>query len=121
VEFPGPLFWEEKLKRYHQADLFLFPSEHEGFVLVVLEAMAAGLPLLVPRALGFPEAVEDGRNGLLADSGTVDDWVRKSEKLLFDEKVNQAMRKRSRDLAVEKFSWEECAKKNVGVYRQLLG
>ena len=75
VEFPGPLFGEEKLKRYHQADLFLFPSEKEGFVLVVLEAMAAGLPLLVPRALGFGEAVEDGGNGLLAEPTNVDDWV----------------------------------------------
>jgi len=120
VEFPGPLFGEEKLKRYHQADLFLFPSEKEGFVLVVLEAMAAGLPLLVPRALGFGEAVEDGGNGLLAEPTNVDDWVIKAEKILFDEKMNLAMRKISRDLAVKKFSWEECAKKNLRVYEDLV-
>ncbi len=116
VEFPGPLFGEEKLKRYHEADLFLFPSEKEGFVLVVLEAMAAGLPLLVPRAMGFGEAVEDGGNGLLAEPTNVDDWVVKAEKILFDKRVNQAMRRRSRELAVKKFSWEQCAKKCLGVY-----
>ena len=53
VEFTGPLFGEEKLKKYHESDLFLFPSEKEGFVLVVLEAMAAGLPLVVPDSLGI--------------------------------------------------------------------
>ena len=118
IEFAGPLFGKEKLERYHEADLFLFPSEKEGFVLVVLEAMAAGLPLLVPRALGFGEAVEDGENGFLAVSSDINDWVTKAEKILFDEKINQAMRKRSRELAVRKFSWEECAKKNLEVYHQ---
>ena len=96
--------------------MFLFPSEKEGFVLVVLEAMAAGLPLLVPRAMGFGEAVEDGENGLLAEPTNVDDWVIKAEEILFDERLNQAMRGRSRELAVKKFSWLECARRNLEVY-----
>ncbi|GEM_PF-6092552 len=120
VEFTGPLFGEEKLKRYHQADLFLFPSEKEGFVLVVLEAMAAGLPLLVPDALGFPEAVENGKNGYLADPDNIGDWVKKSEKILFSPVLQNSMRKYSRYLAETKFSWETCAQKNLKIYQSLV-
>ena len=120
VELPGPLFGEEKLKQYHEADLFLFPSAKEGFVLVVLEAMAAGLPMLVPNAMGFPEAVEDGKNGFLADPNSVDDWVTKAEKILFSSLVQRQFRKRSREIAVKEFSWEQCARKNLTIYRDLL-
>lgn len=120
VEFPGPLFGDAKLSRYHEADLFLFPSEKEGFVLVVLEAMAAGLPLLVPKAMGFPEAVLDGENGYLADIDDIDDWVLKAEKILFSPTLQHQFRKNSREIAVRKFSWETCAKKNVYLYNKLL-
>jgi len=119
IEFAGPLFGKEKLERYHEADLFLFPSEKEGFVLVVLEAMAAGLPLLVPDALGFPEAVENGKNGYLADPDNIEDWVEKAEKILFSPVLQNSMRKYSRYLAETKFSWEECARENLKVYRQI--
>ena len=117
VEFSGPLFGKEKLKKYHEADLFLFPSQKEGFVLVVLEAMAAGLPLLVPDALGFPEAVENGKNGYLADPDNIGDWVKKAENILFSPVLQNSMRKYSRYLAETKFSWKTCAKKNLEVYR----
>ena len=118
VEFPGPLFGKAKLNRYHEADLFLFPSEKEGFVLVVLEAMAAGLPMLVPNAMGFREAVEDEKNGYLADIGNIDDWVQKAEQSLFSTLLQRQFRKRSREIVVKKFSWEECAKKNIQLYQK---
>ena len=120
VEFTGPLFGEEKLKKYHESDLFLFPSEKEGFVLVVLEAMAAGLPLVVPDSLGFPEAVENGKNGYLADPNNIEDWVKKAEKILYSPALQKSMREYSRRLAETKFSWETCAHKNLKVYRSLV-
>lgn len=119
VEFPGPLFGQEKLKRYHEADLFLFPSAKEGFVLVVLEAMAAGLPMLVPNTMGFPEAVENGKNGFLANPNDIDEWVEKAEKILFSPSIQYQFRKRSREIAVKKFSWEQCARKNLAIYQEL--
>lgn len=120
VEFTGPLFGKEKLRKYHESDLFLFPSEKEGFVLVVLEAMAAGLPLLVPDALGFPEAVENGKNGYLANPDNIGDWVKKAEKILYSPVLQNSMRKYSRRLSETKFSWKTCAQKNLRAYRSLV-
>lgn len=120
VEFTGPLFGKEKLKKYHESDLFLFPSEKEGFVLVVLEAMAAGLPLVVPDSLGFPEAVGNGKNGYLANPKNIEDWVKKTEKILYSQSLQNTMRKHSRFLAETKFSWTACAQKNLRAYRSLV-
>ena len=120
IEFTGSLFGKEKLKRYHEADLFLFPSEKEGFVLVVLEAMAAGLPLVVPNSLGFPEAVENGKNGYLANPDNIENWVKKAEKILYSTALQTSMRKYSRYLAETKFSWKTCAGENLKIYQSLV-
>ena len=87
---------------------------------MVLEAMAAGLPLVVPDSLGFPEAVENGKNGYLADPNNIEDWVKKAEKILYSPALQKSMREYSRRLAETKFSWETCAHKNLNVYRSLV-
>jgi glycosyltransferase involved in cell wall biosynthesis len=53
-------------------DMFALSSDYEGSPLSVVEAMAAGLPVVSTRAGGVPELVEDGREGLLVQPGDVD-------------------------------------------------
>jgi glycosyltransferase involved in cell wall biosynthesis len=57
---------------YRAADLFVLPSQYEGFPFAMLEAMAAGLPVVATRFGGADEMVEHGREGLLVSSGDVD-------------------------------------------------
>jgi glycosyltransferase involved in cell wall biosynthesis len=52
-------------------DLFLYPSRHEGLGSVLLDAMAAGLPIVATRVGGIPEIVREGVNGLLCEPGDV--------------------------------------------------
>jgi glycosyltransferase involved in cell wall biosynthesis len=66
VRFHGAASLEEVQSAYLEHDLLLVPSlPGEGIPRVLLEAMAAGLPIVATSVAGIPDLVEDGRNGLL--------------------------------------------------------
>ncbi len=60
VEFVGALSREAIAERYRQAAVLCLPSIYEGFPVTIVEAMAAGLPVVATRVAGVPEAVEHG-------------------------------------------------------------
>jgi glycosyltransferase involved in cell wall biosynthesis len=74
VELTGARTGDEKLAELRAADLFVYPSSYreEGQPLVLLEAMASGLPILSTRHAGIPDTVRDGQEGLLIDPGDID-------------------------------------------------
>lgn len=121
VIFPGFLKKPEKIKHYSLSDVFVFPSNNEGFVLVVLEALSASLPLVVPRDKAFPEAVKDGENGFLARPNDLNDWVSKIEKIFKDETLRITFGKKSREFAEKEFSWEKMSRRNIKIYEKILG
>jgi glycosyltransferase involved in cell wall biosynthesis len=121
VIFPGFLRGGEKIKHYGLSDVFVFPSNNEGFVLVVLEALAAGLPLVVPRDRAFPEAVHDGKNGFLAEPNNLSDWVNKIEILFKNDVLRDEFGQYSRKLAEKEFSWRQMSMRNIKIYEKILG
>ncbi|QHA90709.1 glycosyltransferase family 1 protein [Bacillus sp. N1-1] len=70
VTFTGFLHGEELARAYASADAFMFPSTTETLGLVILEAMASGLPVIAAESGPTNEQVEDGSTGLLYRSGT---------------------------------------------------
>jgi colanic acid/amylovoran biosynthesis glycosyltransferase len=75
VRFLGSLPEDAVRELFGQADLFVLPSvvardgQMEGVPVVLMEALAAGVPVVATRLSGIPELVEDGRTGLLAEPG----------------------------------------------------
>ena len=120
IIFPGPQYGLDKLAYYQTADIFAFPSHNEGFVLSILEAMSAGLPLVVPHTVSFPEAVTHGSNGYLCRPGHLKSWTKTLSKLIRYKKLRQAMSRQARRRATKDFSWQVCAQKLAKSYQALL-
>lgn len=85
-------------ERYLQAmDVFALSSESEGMPLTILEAWAAGVPVVATRVGGVPELVEDGRTGILLDFGDVGALARALGGLLGDRELTRRLRQAGRD------------------------
>ncbi len=109
VTFLGWQSREDLVKWYHQSNLFLFPSRHEGMPNAVLEAMASGLPVIATRIAGNEELIVDGVTGMLVNAEDMDSLRAGLRKLLVDEKMRRQMGQASRQRVEQKYSWENVA------------
>lgn len=82
VIFTGTLQGEELVSAYRGADLFVFASTTETQGMVVLEAMAGGLPVVAVDAPGVRDVVVDGENGFLAPNGDADLFTARCKEVL---------------------------------------
>jgi colanic acid/amylovoran biosynthesis glycosyltransferase len=84
VRFTGTVGQDEIGAYYERADVFCLPSFIEGIPVVLLEAMASGVPVVASRITGIPELVEDGTSGLLVPPGRSDLLAQALHSLLAD-------------------------------------
>jgi glycosyltransferase involved in cell wall biosynthesis len=102
-------------------DLFVLPSLFgEGMPMVILEAMAAGVPVVATRVEGIPEALRDGVDGVLADAGSVDDLQRAILSIVTVPQRWMAMRASAYRRHAEHFSDRRMAERLSDVYRDVL-
>lgn len=102
---------------YNGADLFVFPSEYEGFGLPLLEAMSCGVPVISSNTSSMPEVVSEA--GILIAPDDENKWVENIIKVLGDSEKQREMRSKGLKQA-GKFSWEKCAEETLGVYKKIL-
>lgn len=103
-----------------RADIFAHTSLWEGFGIVLLEAMLAGLPIVATRVSAVPEIVVDGETGLLADPGDAAAVASHLLALLDDAERRTALGTAGRERARSEFSVDRMADRTVGVYRSAL-
>jgi glycosyltransferase involved in cell wall biosynthesis len=104
VRLLGWVSGEGKRRQLAQARLFALPSYFEGMPMSVLEAMAAGLPVLATSVGGIPEAVADGVEGFLVPPGDVDALAARLAQLLEDEALARRMGEAARRKVESTFS-----------------
>lgn len=110
----------EKIRVFADADIFVFPSYTEGFPMVVLEAMASGLPIVATPVGALPEFLEDGVNGFFVNIGDVDDLVERIEKLITDEELRTEIGLHNREYVVSRFDIKSIAKDLVDIWAGVL-
>ncbi len=91
VKFTGYLNKKDIILLLNSSDIFALPSYSEGFPLVILEAMAAGLPIISTPVGAIPEIIENGENGLLVKSMDNIELAEKISYLVEDEKLRKKM------------------------------
>ena len=118
VRFVGFVSHEQLPALYRAADLFATASTIETQGLVVLEAMACGLPVVGVDALALPEAIRHGDNGFLAPAGDEAALAQHLGHLVSDVGLRKRMGMASRRLA-EQHDLERVATQYEGLYRQV--
>jgi glycosyltransferase involved in cell wall biosynthesis len=92
---------------YRAADIFAFSSLSESYPLVILEAMAHGLPIVTTNCIGVSEEVRFGENALLFDFTDADDLANQLDQLLSDDVRRRAMAQRSREIIDGLLTYDE--------------
>jgi glycosyltransferase involved in cell wall biosynthesis len=111
----------DELKRYFSYAAFVaLPSLEDNCPMVVLEAMAAGIPVLASKVGGVPELIETGKTGLLCDPQQPETFRVGAARLLEDRDLARQLANHAKHQALQRFSPRIVAQQHVDIYRQVL-
>lgn len=119
VNFVGYLQGRELATAFASADAFVFPSRTETLGLVLLEAMAAGCPVVAARSGGIPDIVTDGVNGYLFEPNAPQGAIAATQKLLAADAERENLRLNARQEA-ERWSWSAATRQLQAYYKNVL-
>ena len=117
--FMGYMQGEALSQAYASADIFVFPSALETFGLVVVEAMAAGLPVVASRVGGVRDVVEEGRTGYTFDSGDIDSLIAGVRQIAASRDRITEMGRAARAFA-ETQTWPAMMDEVISIYARLI-
>lgn len=114
VHLTGPLYGQEKIEAFVDADCFCLPSRQEGFSIAILEALACAIPVVISDQCHFPE-VADANAGLIVtlDPGEV---AKGLDTVLRNSALAQEMSRNGRRMILETFTWPAIAEMTLRHY-----
>jgi glycosyltransferase involved in cell wall biosynthesis len=120
VMFVGPAYGESKRQLLAGADLFVLPSFSEGFSMAILEAAAAGLPVLLTHECNFPELAAAGAAVEISPNQS-DVEIGLRQLLELSDPQRTTMGRRGSELVARSYAWPVIARQMLEVYDWLLG
>jgi glycosyltransferase involved in cell wall biosynthesis len=114
---PGPVSGALKAALFEHADVFVLPSRSEGLPVAVLEALAAGCPVVITKECNVPE-VAHARAGIVVEPDATQ-VGRAMRALLNDREQRRAMSDNARMLARESFDWDVIAQRTIALCRDI--
>lgn len=117
--FAGYMTGQTLGSAFASADAFVFPSRTETLGLVLLEAMAAGCPVIAANAGGIPDIVTDGVNGYLFDPADDKGAIAATRRLLANPAEKETLRRNARQEA-ERWGWAAATQQLRGFYHNTL-
>lgn len=118
VEWAGPVSAEQIKAFYAAADIFVMPSRYETFGLSVLEAMAAGLPVVAANTGALPELVENRITGILTPPGDALSMAAGILELLENPDLRKKMGEAGRQRALECFDLKRAMDQTISLYEK---
>jgi L-malate glycosyltransferase len=118
VEFTGSVSWQRMSELYDEADVYLNGSEIDNMPLSILEAYAAGLPVVTTDAGGIPYILRDEETGLMVARDDAEAMARAALRLLRDTELARRLAEQGR-AECRKYSWEAVREDWLGLYREL--
>jgi glycosyltransferase involved in cell wall biosynthesis len=107
---------------YRMCDVFVLPSvSAESFGITLIEAMAAGRPVVASRIGGVPEIIDDGVNGLLFEPWDGQGLSEAVNALLGDPELAENLGRRAHRSAEENYSWAIVARRIEEIYMEVVG
>jgi UDP-glucose:(heptosyl)LPS alpha-1,3-glucosyltransferase len=119
VVFTGMLSKEKLIRLYLAGDMYIMLSKFDTFGMVVLEAMAAGLPVIISSNVGAKDLVQEGENGFIISDTSDADYIAAKIALLLDENIRRQMAEAAYQTASQN-TWDDVTKKYAAIYENLL-
>ena len=109
----------ELIKLYKISDIFVFPSLIESFGIVIIEAMAAGVPLVVSEVPGCKDLVKNNKNGFIVSKNNAEQFVDIILKLHNSKDLLRRIKKNCLN-SVKYYDWEKVSQKYIDLYKKII-
>lgn len=120
VNFTGLIPHEEVYRHYATSDVYVSPTYYESFGMSIIEAMAAGLPVVACRGGAVTDFIVHGENGVLSDVGDPAALAEEVCRLFADPQLRESMVYSAKEMVRKQYSWDKIASSLMDVYRGVL-
>lgn len=119
VIFTGVVSKDRLIDLYLAGDLYMMLSKFDTFGMVVLDAMAAGLPVVVSSKVGAKDLVEEGKNGFVIDNPSDYGYIKSRLEILFNENTRKTLSAAALQTASQN-TWGAVANQYQNIYSEIL-